>query len=349
MMRLALLAVLAGGCLIGGETRVVTALDLRAGVVGADLSRMDPRTRSALAAGLIWPGEREAELYMALGEPHLWWNTKIGENACRVFVHHRSDPAVVDLAVTTCGGTVIGTNAIQPALPCWRLAEVGPRIAAALSYFEARPLDVQWQIVIGLLHRGQAEQDIMIAFGQPHSRGFDEREDGKRAEKLAFLDRSGDAYGLSVTLIDNKVVGWQMPAQRTLTPEAQQRRLQAMEQRLNDKIARLESLQNQQHQESVAMFGEVMANQATMLSKLTQPPSPVAVGATAAPAPPSAGTTRSTSTLTGSNTLTINGKTYTDSPGGELGKPCSTQQNTCTSPKYACHLVTSTNGMCVPR
>jgi len=290
-MRRATIALLlaSSGCLVGGSTRTVTALELRAGVTGLRLVDLDPRARAAVEAGQIRPGATEAELFMSRGQPHLWWNTRIGQNRCRVFVHHSSDPNIADLAVTTCGGRVLGTNQIDPPLPCWRLADVGPRITAAATYFEQRPLDVQWQIVIGLLHRGQAEKDVVIAFGQPHDRGFDEREDGKRAEKLVFLDRSGDAYGLNVTLIDDKIVGWQMPAERVMTPEAQQRRLDAMEKRLTDRIADLERKAIQQHAETVKLFGEVMARQDEMLEKLMRRPSVVAVrrsDGTASASPP---------------------------------------------------------------
>jgi len=53
--------------------------------------------------------------------------------------------------------------------------------------------------------------------------------------------------------------------------------------------------------------------------------------------------------VSGSKTLTINGTTYTDTADGELGKPCGIDNNTCTSPRYACVLVTSSSGMCAPR
>jgi len=288
------LFVVMSGCLIGGGTRTVTALELRASVAGVNLAKLDPRVRAAVDWGQVWPGASETELFLSRGTPHLWWNTRLGPNNCRVFVHHTGDPSLADLAVTTCGGRVIGTNQIEPALPCWRLAEVGPRIEAKMEYFEGRPLDIQWQIVIGLMHRGQAEQDVVIGFGEPHNRGFQEREDGKRAEDLVFLDRSGDAYGLHVTLIDNKVVGWQMPAERVLTPEAQQRRLEAMEKRLTEKIAQLEALTIKQHQETVALFNKVNEKQDAMMEKLTRRPSVIVVqgsggGGTPPPPPPPSG------------------------------------------------------------
>jgi hypothetical protein len=252
--------------------------------------------------------------------------------------------------VTTCGGRVIGTNQIQPALPCWRLAEVGPRITNASAYFDERPLEVQWQIVIGLLHRGQAEQDVMISFGEPHNRGFDEREDGKRAEKLVFLDHSGEAYGLNVTLIDNKVVAWQMPAERILTAEAQQRHLEAMEKRLTEKIAKVEELAIRQHAETVKLFGEVMAKQDSMLAGLTRPPAehPIQARGSGGGGAPQTQRTQQTQ-LTGSKTLNINGTTYTDGPDGELGNPCSLTKNTCTSPKYSCVIIGGSSGLCAPR
>ena len=347
-----MLAVLgANACMMSGGERVVGALELRAAVVGASVDTLDARVKQHA----IWTGATEAELYVSRGQPALWWNTRVGGESCKVFVHHGADLALADIAVTTCRGRVVGTNAIAPALPCWRLTEVGPRIAAAASYFDTRPLDVQWQIVIGLVHRGQAEQDVLIAFGQPHNRGFDEREDGRRAEKLVFLDHSGDAYGLDVTLVDNKVVGWQMPAERTLTPEAQQRRLDALEKRMTDKIAQVEKLAIAQHAESVKMFNDVMSRQDQMIETLTKPPSPVVVVADnqAIAGAPTSSTPRGpappATRLTGNKTMTINGKTYTDGPDGELGRPCGVDNNTCTAPSYSCALVTSRSGMCVPR
>lgn len=272
---LAFVTLLCTSCLIGGGSRTVTALELRAGVAGIRFGALDPRARAAIEAGQIWPGASEVELFLSRGQPHLWWNTRLANKACRVFVHHTGDPNIANLAVTTCGGRVIGTNQIEPPLPCWRLADVGPRITEAVAYFEQRPLAVQWQIVIGLLHRGQAQKDVLIAFGEPHNRGFDEREDGKRADKLVFLDRSGDAYGLNVTLIDDKIVGWEMPAVRVLTPEAQQRRLEAMEKRLTERIDELERKAIEQHAETVKLFQDVMARQDEMLANLTKPPAPV--------------------------------------------------------------------------
>jgi hypothetical protein len=268
-------------CMLGGGTRTVTALELRASVVGMNLGAVDAKLRGALERGEIWNGATEAELYVSRGEPRIWWNTRFGTNACRVLAHQAADPALAEVAVTTCGGRVVQTTPIEPPLPCWRLAEVGPRIAAAAEYFEARPIEIQWQIVIGILKRGQAEQDVELAFGKPHSRGFDEREDGRRAEQLVFLDRSKEAYGLNVTVIDDKVVGWKMPAERRLTPEAQQKQLQqkldAMEKRLTAKLAELEALAIKNHQESVRLFGEVMNKQDQMLEQLSRPPVVIAV------------------------------------------------------------------------
>jgi hypothetical protein len=47
----------------------------------------------------------------------------------------------------------------------------------------------------------------------------------------------------------------------------------------------------------------------------------------------------------GSNTLTINGCTYTDQPGGALGQPCSS--GGCPS-SYTCDVVVGDRGQCVP-
>jgi hypothetical protein len=276
-----LLALALSACMLSGGTRMVTAVQMRATVVGVNLDGLDAKIRGFIDRGEIWPGATEAELYVSRGEPRIWWNTRFGANACRIIVHQGRDPALAEIAVTTCGGRVVQMKPIEPPLPCWRLAEVGPRVAAAAEYFEGRPIEIQWQIVIGILKRGQAENDVVIAFGEPHNRGFDEREDGRRAEELVFLDRSKEAYGLNVTLIDDKVVGWKMPAERKLTPEAEQKHLQeklaAMEQRLTAKLAELEALAIKNHAESVKLFGDVMAKQDQMLEKLSEPPPVVVV------------------------------------------------------------------------
>jgi len=278
------------GCMFGGSERAVSGLEIRAAVVGLRLDNADPKLRSSLERGEVWVGASEAQLYVSRGSPRLWWNTAFGNTPCRVFVHSAADPSLAEFAVTTCNGFVVQTVPIKPALPCWRLAEVGPRIVKELAYFEGRPLEVQWQIVIGLLHRGQAEQDVIIAFGDPANRGFDEREDGKRAEQIVFLDHSGDAYGLNVTMIDNKVVAWKMPAERRLTPEAEQRKLEAVEKRLNERIAQLEQITVRQHQETVKLFGDVMSKQDQMMAELTKPPQIVVVPAEGgSPSPPDTG------------------------------------------------------------
>lgn len=266
----ALIAVLAFGC--GSTEKHVTMLELRAAVIKADIRSMPPETRTALMRGDVWVGASETDVYLARGEPRLWWNTRLGTKWCRVLVHGKlTDPRTADTSVTTCDGAVIAVGPIVPALPCWRLTEVGPRISAQAQYFDGLAYKRQWQIVAGILERGQGPIDIEIAFGKPYSRGFDEREDGSRADKQVFLDHGGNAYGLTITLVAGKVAAWSMPAERRLTPEAEQRRLDAMEQRLQAKLAELEALSKKQHEETVELFGEVMDQKESMLSTLAAP------------------------------------------------------------------------------
>lgn len=287
----AALLLLSTSCLLPGRTRVVTAVELRAQVVGVALAALPPTNRAALERGQVWVGASEADVFIARGAPKLWWRTQVDDTACAVIVSaDPHTPSEAREAITLCGGLVAQVAPIEPALPCWRLAEVGPRVAAEATYFEALPLRRQWQIVAGMLERGQAERDVRIAFGEPYATGFDEREDGQRADQLTFLDRSGDAYGLNVTLVRDRVVGWQMPVRRELTAEAEQRRLDAIEQRLTAKLADLEAIAIQQHRETVALFGQVMDNQDRMLAELERPVDVQAVApAPAPPGPPDGG------------------------------------------------------------
>jgi hypothetical protein len=265
---LALSLVLAG-CLAPAE-REVTPQQLRAAVLGLDPAGLTGERLAGLERGEVRAGAPELDVYLARGRPIVWWNT--GE-ACRVLVHASlKDPTHADTAVTTCRSRVAQVLPIEPALPCWRLAEVAPRVAAEARYFDARPIETQWQIVAGILRRGQSARDVAIAFGAPYNRGVDEREDGVRADQQVFLDSSGDAYGLRVTFIDDRVAGWKIPPERTLTPEAEQRRLTAMEQRLMTKLKELEQRSLRQHAETVALFGKVMDKQEAMLATLARTP-----------------------------------------------------------------------------
>lgn len=261
---------IAAGC--GAAPPRMTIVQQRAASIQVDLTRLPANTRAALDRGEVWIGATEPEAFIARGEPRLWWNTYAGGKWCRVLLHNSAvNPLSTDVSVTTCDGVVVAVAPIAPALPCWRLADVGPRIVKAADYFDRLALHRQWQIVAGILERGQASAEIDLAFGSPYSRGFDEREDGKRADQLVFLDHGANAYGLNITLIQDRVVAWRMPAERRLTPEAEQRRLDAMEQRLTAKIKELEEITKRQHEETVNLFNDVMEQKASFLSSLVEP------------------------------------------------------------------------------
>jgi hypothetical protein len=264
---LALVVTLLAACV--ATEKQVTQLQVRAAVVDANIATLPPRVRAALERGEVWQGANETEVFLARGAPRIWWNTQAGSRWCRVLVHSSLvDPSRADLAVTTCDGIVVALATLGPSLPCWRIADVGPRIVRQVDYFERLPYLRQWQIVAGILERGQTAADVDIAFGAPYSTGFEEREDGKRADKLVFLDHGGNAYGLNITMTNGRVVAWSMPAEQILTPEAQQRRLDALEQRLTTRIAELEANMKRMHDETVRQFGDVMRSKDSFLSTL---------------------------------------------------------------------------------
>ncbi|MEZ4403676.1 MAG: hypothetical protein R3B06_26870 [Kofleriaceae bacterium] len=260
--------------------REITTVDVRAAVLGLDLGALSPDRRAAIERGEVWVGATAVEAYLARGRPSLWWRTRGQAGSCEVLAHASlTDPSRADTAVTVCDGVVAQLAPISPPVPCWRLAEVGPRLVTDGAYFDELAAERQWQIVLGILQRGQRARDVAIAFGTPYRRGVDEREDGVRADEQLFLDASGDAYGLRVTFIDDRVAGWKVPAERTLTPEAEQRRLDAVEQRLTSKLRELEARSIAQHAATLALFAEVMDKQDSMMATLTRP----------APAPPPPG------------------------------------------------------------
>lgn len=278
MRALGWLLVLATAACLRPSTRTVTPVTLRAAVLGVDLDTLALDRRAAVERGTLWVGATAIEAYLARGRPVLWWRTSTAQGACDVLAHASlHDPSVADTAVTVCGGVVAQVAPIVPSLPCWRLAEVGPRIVAETAYFDQLPGEQQWSLVAGILRRGQRTRDVAIAFGPPYSRGVDEREDGTRADQQAFLDSSGDAYGLRVTFIGDRVAGWRLPPERTLTPEAEQRRLEAMEQRLTERLKEMDARSQRQHAATVALFQSVMDRQDAMMAELTRPvpaPSP---------------------------------------------------------------------------
>jgi hypothetical protein len=101
------------------------------------------------------------------------------------------------------------------------------------------------------------------------------------------------------------------------------------------------------HRAAVAEQNRVAAENAARVQQILAravliqaPPPPAGGNGNAAPPP--------RPQPTGTKTLTINGRVYTDRADGLLGMQCSLDNNTCPSPAYACVLITSTSGVCAP-
>lgn len=105
--------------------------------------------------------------------------------------------------------------------------------------------------------------------------------------------------------------------------------------------------QNRVAAENAARAQQILARAVLIQAAVNQanaannPPPPPAGGNGSAAPPPRP-------RPTGTKTLTINGRVYTDRADGLLGMSCSLDNNTCPSPSYACVLITSSSGMCAP-
>lgn len=298
-----------------------------------------------IRSGRVRVGLDEYGVWLALGEPSFYWNTWMGRRWCRVLLYGREGGADVNTAVYTCNSVVAYVTAIQPAIPCWRLTKVSKRAMAALRYFERRPLTRQWEIVTGLIRRKQTTQDLAIMLGKPYNTGVDAREDGTNATTQVYLDSTGEAYGLHVTLIQGLVVGWKIPAARQLTPEAQQRRLRATEKRLIAKMQEIEQRSIKRHREEMSLLSRVQSNQQRMMQSLvTRARYGIARRAAGRYAGGRRTVRRGRSVVRGHKRLILNGCTYTDGPTGELGRRC----GSC-GPGYVCLVMSGTSGVCVPK
>ncbi len=314
-----------------------------------------------IRGGQFRVGLDEYGLWLAKGEPAFYWHTwmKKKKKWCRVMLYGPSGGSLIDTAVYTCGARVVHSAKINPAIPCWRLNKVSPRLMAALPYFERRPLGRQWEIVTGLIRRGQTTRELALMLGKPYNTGVHAREDGTNAATQVFLDSTGEAYGLHVTLIKGLVVGWKIPAARALTPEAQARRLKATEQRLIAKMREIEARAVQRHREEMSLLSNIQANQTQMMESLvnraeTQMGGDDGAagggeggGGGGAGAGGGSGGGGGRRVIPGRKTLTINGCKYSEPNGGQLGRPCSLDRP-CPG-NYSCHLVSSKSGMCVPK
>ncbi len=364
------------------RTRMLTDRQQRILQAGNHWRRYSPQDQALIRQGRFRVGLDEYALYLARGTPVLYWDTTIQGQPCRVLLYdywssgkQTDRPKLADLAVYTCHSVIVAWRRVQPALPCWRLVEVGPRIDEHEDYFRTQNLRRQWEIVAGILRRGQTPMDLKIAFGAPYNTGVEAREDGTNAMTQVYLDNTGDAYGLYTTFVNGRLVAWRIPAERRLTPEAQARRLKAMEQRLMAQLKAMEARSIRRHQEQMALLRTLQANQETMMDTLSSvsariPAAGDTGGGTSGRGLPS-GLRRVPQSLLRGNVRTtvnrvpsepsyrmasLNGKHFFDRVGGAMGQECDIETG-CPEGYYCYHLVggiqtedgvTGMGGRCVP-
>jgi hypothetical protein len=240
----------------------VNAIDSRAIREGETFKSYTVEDQQLIRSGRARVGLDELALYLANGQPAFYWNTNIDETRCRILLYGVLGHEEVDTAVYTCNGNITHIGPVQPRLPCWRLEEVAPRAIERAQHFDAAQVDRQWEILHGLLQRGQSVDDVYIAFGEPYRTGSEAREDGTDALQHVYLDGSADAYALYLTFVDRSLRGWRFPPDRQLTPEAQQRRLDAMEQRMVDQMNEIERQSIARHQAEMQHLNVIQDNQA---------------------------------------------------------------------------------------
>jgi hypothetical protein len=330
-------------------TSSTSALDARIKEAGDAWTRYSPEDQALIKTGGVRVGLDELAVYVARGKPEMYWHSLVEGKTCSVLLYSfGADATATDTAITACEGTVSRKAAIDPPLPCWRLAEVAPRMVESSAYFDQLELPTQWKIVQGILERGLTARDVGIAFGKPYNTGTEAREDRTEATNLVFLDRAGEAYALNVTLVDDEVVGWKIPAERVLTPEAQQKRTQIAAKQAVEEARAAEQAAAAKHAEQARLRNEVQARSTQFLMD--------AAGALAAQQAQSGGgggggsptqIKSSTKQSSQEKTLTLNGCTYRESGGGALGQSCKIGGPGCPS-SYTCHIMAGSSGMCVP-
>lgn len=349
---LSILATMSLGCRRRGAkappaSNAPSALDARIKEAGDAWKRYSPEDQALIKKGGVRVGLDELAVYIARGKPEMFWHSLVNGETCSVLLYSfGSDATVTDTAVTACGGTVTRKAAIDPPLPCWRLADVAPRMVESSAYFDQLELTTQWKIVQGILERGLTTRDVRIAFGKPYNTGSEAREDGAQATTFVFLDRSGESYALNVTLVDDKVVAWKIPAERVLTPEAQQKHAQLAARQAVDEARAQDQAAAAKHAEEARLRNEVQARSTQFL--LDTAGGVAAAHAPSGGSPPPAQINSSTKSSSQEKTLTLNGCTYRESGGGALGQSCKVGGPGCPA-SYTCSILGSGNsGMCVP-
>ncbi len=321
--------------------------DARISAAGPAFERYADADKASIRRGIVRVGLDEYGAYLAFGTPMLSWKTRVDDKTCNVLIEDaRGTGSAAGTLVFACDGTITKIAPIEPAFSCWSAAAVGPRIAERLTYFETLPFARQWQLAAGQLERGQSSVDLYIAFGAPYRRGIEARADNTNVTTLVFLDNSGDAYGATVTLVDDKVVSWTIPAERVLTPEAieRQRQLAAQQEALAEQRAEMQ----RQNEERARAAQQQLQQQ---MQQQQQAPTPSDPGpSNVAPAPAGGGYVQNQTTthVSGSKQLTLNGCAYTDSATGALGNGCTVGVKGCPG-GYVCAILGSgSSGWCVP-
>ena len=220
-----------------------------------------PEDLELIANGRARVGLDERAVYLANGIPAFYWNTQIADSRCRVLLYGILGEPNVDTAIYTCDNEVVHIGPVQPRLPCWRVEEVAPRAIEHARHFDAAQVEQQWDILYGLLRRGQSMEDVGISFGEPYRTGTEAREDGTNAANHVYLDNTGDAYATYLTFVDRILRGWRFPPDRQLTAEAEQRRLDAMERRMVDQMREMEQASIARHQAELAHLNNIQQNQ----------------------------------------------------------------------------------------
>jgi hypothetical protein len=344
---------------------------------GSLWDRYSAADKENIKNGIVRPGLDELALYIAKGRPAFTWKTQLSTGNCTVLLHSaKTDADEIDTAAYACNGTLEAVVPVDPKLPCWRLASVAPRIQEKRVYFDGKPLPSQWEIVEGILKRGMSGDDIYIAFGKPYNTGVEAREDGTNATTRVFLDSTNESYGLYVTLLNDKVAGWKIPADRQLTPEAQQKRLEASEQRLMQQLKVMEAKADLRHKEEMKLLNQLQSSGDEVVKKQTSGLTLAAIfsgtgaGGIVGTVDKALDTTKkvaevvdkvserisdkpteekkddaSTPPPPQEKTATIGKCTFHESS-GDLGKPCG--KGKACKKGYACYGVTKGRGQCAP-
>lgn len=220
-----------------------------------------PEDLNLISNGRARVGLDERAVYLANGLPAFYWNTQIADSRCRVLLYGILGEPNIDTAVYTCDNEIVHIGPVQPRLPCWRVEEVAPRAIEHAQHFDAAEVEQQWDILYGLLRRGQSMNDVEISFGTPYRTGTEAREDGTNAANHVYLDNTGDAYATYLTFVDRTLRGWRFPPDRRLTAEAEQRRLDALERRMVDQMREMEQASIARHQAELAHLNNIQQNQ----------------------------------------------------------------------------------------